>query len=115
MKIHELSIKSPVFAQLRDMLNLNLVDAVKRMTSKNLSEGSVSAKIKISMMQTVDENGEIHCTAVFEPKVTSKIGDSSEDKCDTTGGKITINNEGQLLIGSEQVSMDELLEDQKGA
>ena len=110
MKIHELNIDSPVFAQLRDMLSLSVADAVKKMSTKNLAEGTVSAKIKISMMQSIDENGEIHRTAVFEPKVTQKIGSSAEDKLGATGGQISFGDDGQLLIGSEQVTMDELME-----
>ncbi|MCR5566180.1 MAG: hypothetical protein K6F61_04960 [Clostridiales bacterium] len=115
MKIHELDFDSPVFTELKAMLSMNIIDTVKRMNNKNLAEGTVSAKIKIGMMQTVDENGEIHSTAIFEPKVTAKVGDSSEDKCGATGGRIVVNADGSVLIGSEQVTMDELIDDQRGA
>ena len=67
------------------------------------------------MMQTVDENGEVHSTAIFEPKVTWKIGSQAEDKVGATGGKIKIADDGRVLIGSEQVTMDELMDQQKGA
>ena len=115
MKIHELDFDSPVFTKLKAMLSMHITNTVKRMDSKNLSEGTVSAKIKISLMQTVDENGEIHSTALFEPKVTAKVGDSSEDKCGATGGRIVVQADGSVLIGSEQVTMDELMDDRKGA
>lgn len=115
MKAHELDLDSIVFAEMRLRLNEAIADAVRDMKSKGLSEGQVSAKVKITMMTGTDENGEIHTTAVFEPKVTSRVGSSSEDKCGATGGKITIGNDGSVLVGSEQVTMDELMDDQKGA
>lgn len=115
MKAHELDIDSIVFAELRANLSATIARTVKAMKDKGLGEGTVSVKIKISMLSTAGENGEIHCSAVFEPKVTSRIGSSAEEKCGATGGKITVGNDGQLLIGSEQVTMDELMNGQKGA
>ena len=115
MKAHELDIDSIVFAEMRADLSATIARTVKAMKDKGLSEGTVGAKIKIGMMSSVDENGEIHTTAIFEPKVTSRIGSSAEEKCGATGGRITVGNDGTLLIGSEQVTMDELMDDQKGA
>lgn len=115
MKTHELDFDSIVFAELRANLSATIAQTVKAMRNKGLSEGTVSAKIKIGMMNTTDENGEIHTTAIFEPKVTTRIGSGAEEKCGKTGGRITIGNDGTLMIGSEQVTMDELMDDQKGA
>ena len=99
MKAHELDLDSIVFAELRRKLNVTIERTVWR----------------IGMLSQTDENGEIHTTAVFEPKVTYKIGASEEEKCGATGGKITIGDDGSVLVGSEQVTMDELIDDQKGA
>ena len=115
MKAHELDIDSIVFAEMRAELNRAIAGTVMTMKNKGLREGTVTAKIKIGMMSTVDEQGEIHTTAIFEPKVTCKIGSSEEQKCGATGGRVTISDDGQLLIGSEQVTMDELMDDKKGA
>ena len=115
MKAHELDLDSIVFAELRAKLNATIEYTVRQMKEKGLEEGQVSAKIKIGMISGADENGEIHTTAVFEPKVTSRIGSSAEDKCGATGGRITIGRNGQVIVGSEQVTMDELMDDQKGA
>ena len=115
MKAHELDLDSIVFAEMKAQLNGLIAHTVRQMKEKGLSEGQVSAKIKIGMMRTVDENGEVHTTAIFEPKVASKIVSSAEDKCGATGGRITIGEDGQVLVGSEQITMDELMDDQKGA
>ena len=115
MKAHELDLDSIVFIEMRSRLNQTIADTVRAMKDKGLSEGQVGAKIKITMMSSVDENGEVHTTAVFEPKVTCKIGSSEENKCGATGGRITIGDDGTVIVGSEQVTMDELMDDQKGA
>ena len=109
MKAHELDIDSIVFAEMRMKLNNMIDETVRTMKSKGLSEGAVSVKIKIGMMECTDENGEVYTTAIFEPKVTSKFGSSAEDKCGGTGGRITVRSDGQVLIGSEQVTMDEII------
>lgn len=112
MKQHELDIDSLVFTELRNRLSMTIQDAVKQMKVKNLSEETVTAKIKISVLSSIDENGEIHSSAIFEPKVTAKIGRSEEEKCGATGGRVTIGDDGEVLIGSEQVTMDEVMEGQ---
>ena len=113
MKAHELDIDSIVLAEMRMKLNNMLDKTVRTMKSKGLNEGTVSVKIKIGMIESTDENGEVHTTAIFEPKVTSKVGSSHEDKCGGTGGRITFGSDGQVLIGSEQVTMDELMEEKR--
>lgn len=113
MQAHELSIDSVALAQLKSILNKEISDIVRLMKEKGLSEGQVSAKIKIGLMSTVDENGEIHTTAVFEPKVTSRIGSSYEEKIGATGGKITVTDDGTVILG--QIGIDELLAEEKGA
>lgn len=115
MKQHELDLDSMVFAELRHNLNESIKYVISQLSEKGLSEGTVTAKIKIGMMKSTDENGEVHQTAIFEPKVASKIGSSYEDKCVATGGRIQISGDGSVLIGTEQVTMDELMDDQKGA
>ena len=110
MKAHELNLESIAFAELRLKIDAELRRVVEAMERKGLAEGQVTAKIKIGMITGADENGEIHSTAVFEPKVTSKIGSSYEDKCGATGGRITVQGDGTVILG--QISMDEL---EKGA
>lgn len=115
MKAHELNLDSIVFAEMTAKLNEAIQRTVRVMRDKGLTEGTVSAKIKIGVMEYVDQNGEFSTTAIFEPKVTTKVGSSAEEKCGGTGGKITISKDGDVLIGSEQVTMDEVIGKQKGA
>lgn len=115
MKQQELNLDSEVFILLRAEMSRAIAETVKEMRLKLMPEGSVTAKIKIGMMNSVDENGEIHNTVIFEPKVTAKVGRSTEEKCGAGGGRIEIGNDGQVLIGQAQVSMDEMMDDRKGA
>ena len=110
---HELSIDGVEFALLKAMLDEHIQKTVREMKEKHLKEGSVSAKIKIGIVEKPDENGEFHSTATFEPKVTSRIGSSFEDKAGATGGRITVQDDGTVIMG--QISMDEVLKEQKGA
>ena len=115
MKVHELDINSSVFDDLRETLSVTIAGTVKQMRNRNMSEGTITAKIKVQVLNRADENGEIQSTAIFEPKVTSKIYNSEEEKCRPCGGRITVGEYGKMLIGSEQVTMDELMDNQKGA
>lgn len=113
MKQHELDIDSAVFAQLRYELSKAIQDSIIQMKLKDLSECTVSAKIKIGLISTVDENAEVNYSVIFDPKVTSKIGRSTEKKVRGTGGRITIGDDGELLIGTNQVTMDELIDNKE--
>lgn len=113
MKAHELNLDSVALAELRAKINAELNRVTRTMQQKGLKEGVITAKIKIGMLSGADENGEIHTTAVFDPKITSRIGSSFEDKCVATGGRITVQDDGTVILG--QISMDEVMKEQKGA
>ena len=113
MQAHELDIDSIALAEMKLTINREIRDVVTMMKDKGLSEGQISAKIKITLMTAVDENGEILSTAIFEPKVTSRIGSTYENKCGATGGRITVTNDGTVILG--QIGMDELLAEKEGA
>ena len=115
MAPHELNIDSPVFAGALLMLGDKITETIKDMIAKNLSIGQVDLKIEIGVMQAPDEDGVFHNTVIFDPKVTRKIGSTEKTKCGGSGGRIEINKDGQIIIGTNQISMDELLEEQKGA
>jgi hypothetical protein len=113
LKAHELNLDSIALTEFKNTMDREIGDVVRLMKEKGLSEGSVSAKIKITVMTGVDENGEFHNTAIFEPKVTSRIGSQFENKCGATGGRITITDDGSVILG--QISMDEVMAEKEGA
>ena len=115
MEAQELSLESPVFALMLARLEREINDTVRDLIQKGLTSGNVSAKIKIGLLKTTDENGEIHNTVIFEPKVTSKIENSYEEKVGVQGGRVEIGEDGKIIFGTKQISMDELMKEQKGA
>jgi hypothetical protein len=115
MEAQELSLESPVFAAMLYRLEKEINDTIRDLIQKGLTSGNVSAKIKIGLMSATDENGEIHNTVIFEPKVTSKIESTYEEKIGVRGGRVEIGEDGQIIFGNKQISMDELMKEQKGA
>ena len=115
MEAQKLSLESPIFAATLYRLEKEINDTIRDLIQKGLTSGNVSAKIKIGLMQVPDEDGVIHSTVIFEPKVTSKIESANEEKIGVQGGRVEIGEDGEIIFGNKQISMDELLDKQKGA
>ena len=113
MKAHELNLQSIAFAELRVKLDEEIQSIVTMLEEKGLSEGVITAKIKVGMMTGTTNDGEIVHTVIFEPKISSRIGSSFEDKLSATGGRVTVQEDGTVIPG--QVTMDEIMDDKKGA
>ena len=111
----ELNLENIAFCEFMYKLNKAITETVKELKLKGMSEGSVSAKITIGMMSVPDENGEIHHTAIFEPKVTHKVGKSWEDKCGGTGTQIVISDDGEVMIERNQITIEDVMKDKEGA
>ena len=115
MKPQELNIDSPVFTGMLLNLGNEINNTIKAMVEKDLGEGSVTLKLKIGIMHSYDEDGTILNTVILDPRLKSNIGRSREDKLNPKAGRIEINKDGKIIIGTNQIDMDELLEEQEGA
>lgn len=115
MKPHELDINSPVYAGVLEMLGHEINDTIRDMITKNLPEGSVTLKFNIGIIHSYDEDGVLQNTMVFTPKLKSSIGRSRDEKLGVGGGRVEIDKDGKIIIGTNQISMDELLEEKEGA
>lgn len=110
----EFSFNSDDFAGMRYVIDEKMKEVIMEMKRKGLPSGAVSMKIDIGMLATPDENGEIRDVFVFDPKISSKIGKQFKAKCHAIGGEISIGEDGELLVGkADQVTIDELMEEQK--
>lgn len=116
MKAQELNIDCEVFDDFREKLTgaINLV--LDQLIAKGLSGGSVNAKIDIAIRQDTDtDTGEIIRMPEFEPKITMKIGAKGTVKCIKQEGMILKKALcGRNIVGSNQISMDELLASMDG-
>ena len=110
----ELSFDSEDFAGMRYVITTEMDKVVRLMKQKGLKSGSLSFKIKIGMMEMTDDDGAIRQVFIFDPDISSRIGDKYKAKCHAVGGEISIGEDGELLVGkAEQVTIDELMEEQK--
>ena len=117
MKPQVLDLNSEVFVEFLEKLNAALTVAMNQLLEKKLMAGTVSGKIKITLMENKDkETGEVRINPIFEPEVDMKIGAKGKLECSPVGGMILQKDRnGQNIIASNQVEIDDLLREQKGA
>ena len=110
MKPQRINIESEALEEFRQSLNAALEIVTCQLMRKRLHEGTVSAKVKISLEERQDDKtGEIYYTMELEPKVTMKIGASDNMGCGKKAGIIMQpDRDGRPMIASQQITMDEL-------
>lgn len=111
MKPQELKLDSEIFAGLRGGIDACLNILVCQMLQKGINAGNVTARIGIEIKEFATEDGEI----IREPDIKYSVsyGMSAKDniKGDVQKGLILRRNrEGKILIASEQIGMDELMD-----
>lgn len=110
MKPQRLSIESEALEEFRQKLNAALEIVTCQMVRKDMTEGTVSAKIKITLAEKYDENtGEMYHLMSLEPDVKMKIGQSDGMKCGKTDCIMQRDAEGRPVIASNQIGMDEVM------
>lgn len=110
MKPQELTINGELFEEFRNNFDTAMKILINRMITTRIGKGTVNAKISINMKEFVDENGEI----VRMPEMDFGIGMGMSEKDSMKGnlhrGLIMKRSAGgRLLVGTDQISMDELL------
>ena len=112
MKTQELTIKGELFDEFNNNVDSAMKLLINRMISTRINKGAVSAKIGIEIKEYIDDNGEV----VRMPEISYSIGMGMSEK-DTLKGNIQRGLMlkraacGKLLIGSDQISMDEIMEE----
>lgn len=111
MKQAELTINGELFEEFRNNIDAGMKILINRMLSTKINKGSVSAKIGIEIKEIIDDNGEI----VRMPDISYSIGMGMSEKDSMKGNlqKGLILGRGPcglLTIGTEQISIDELME-----
>ena len=117
MKPQELTLESDVFNGLRISMNEAIRIVMKSLIEKDLYHGSVTAKIDIMLKEETDENtGERCLMPAFFPEVSFEIKNKDKIKCVPEAGMYLKKGPmGQLIIGTNQITMDELIAEQEGA
>ena len=111
MKPQVISLGHDALTEFRENMDAALQSVSKLMMSKGLKTGTVSAKIDIEIFETETIDGEVLRMMGLEPDVQMKIGSKDKYKCRRIGGLYTqIDDDGYVIAGDRQISMDELTE-----
>lgn len=114
MKPQRLNLESEALEEFRKRLNAGLEIVTSQLIRKKLYKGTVSAKIGITISERADDKtGEIYYEIELEPNVSMKIGASGSLKCGKTAAIMKQDAEGRPIIASEQIGMDELMEEER--
>ena len=112
MKPQELTINGELFDETRNNLDTAMKILINRMISTGIKKGAVSLKVGIELKEIINDSGEV----IRMPDISYSVGMGMTEK-DTMKGNIQRGLMlkraacGKLLIGSEQISMDEIMED----
>ena len=112
MKTQELTINGEMCEELRTNIDVAMKILINRMITARINKGSVSAKISITMKEIIDDNGQV----VRMPEIDYSIGMGMSEKESIKGSMqrgliLQRCPAGMLMIGSQQVSMDELMQE----
>ena len=117
MKPQELSLKSEFLDEFRANMDAALGMCVRHLIERGLYKGEVSARIGIEIEKYTDkETGEIYYNMELSPDVKMKIGAKGKLDCNQKKGIVVVpDRTGTPLVASNQIDIDELLTEQKGA
>ena len=116
MKPQELSLQSEALTEFMANLEAALKIVTVRMLEKKMQSGTVSAKIDVELHEMPTADGEILNVLEIKPDVKVKIGSKASLDCEKQGGMfVKLDDRNWQIIGSNQISIDELIEGQKGA
>ena len=117
MKPQILDLDSEVLAEFKRSMNYAIKTVIDQLTAKGLTAGEVTGKIKIRVdMHTDKETGEIYYMPEIEPDVNLKIGASGKMDCNKQAGMILRKSPcGTPVVSSNQITITELMEAEKGA
>ena len=111
MKAQELNLESEIFKDFREKMNIGIRAMMANLIGKKLEKGSVTAKLTIELREHVTEDGELMYMPKIEPTVSLKMGAKGTLDCEKQAGFLMKSDgSGGYVIGTSQISMDELLE-----
>ena len=115
MKPAQLSIGNEIFTDLRIKMDAALNAVISNLIEKKLGSGKVTAGIKIQLYTKTDgETGEVFYEPVFEPVVNVNVGAKGKFECSAPVGLIVKKSKcGRNFIGTNQVSFDDLMDEQE--
>jgi hypothetical protein len=116
MEMEHLSLANKIFADTRIKMDMGLDTLIRALVEKELGVGSVTLKIKVEMETKVTDDGEVFYEPKFEPKVNIRVAAKGDLDCFVPKGLVMKRTRGgEFLACENQISMEEMLKEQKGA
>ena len=109
MKPQELNLNCELFDEFREALDRAVQIILVRMIEKGLDSGSIVGKLDISLRTSTTEDGELRYLPEIQPDVQLKIGTKAKLDCTKQIGFLAKPNGRGIVIGTDQVTMDELI------
>ena len=110
MKPQAFSITSEALEEFREKMDAALAMVVRQLKLKDLPEGTVTGKIKITLDKAADANGEIATQMTLEPEVSINLSARGKIECSKKAGLFTqLDMNGNPVIGSCQIDIEDLL------
>ena len=114
--MEQLSMGNKIFADTRIMMDAYLNLLIRTMIEKDMPDGSIGMKIKVEVRKQVTDDGEIIYMPEFEPHISIKVGAGAGDKCHVKKGLIMKrSHDGMNYVCENQISMDDVMKEEKGA
>lgn len=115
MDAQELGLGCEALDDFRNSLDQIIRLVVDNLTERDLENGVVSAKIKITRQTQIDPAGRPVTALKLEPSVNMKIGAGGGVKCAAPGGIfMAYTRDGRPIISTKQVSLDEYIREVDG-
>lgn len=109
MAPHVFGLYGEELAKFREGLDETIRALIVNMTERDMREGSVSAKIKVTIEKTVS-GGKPITRMKIEPAVGMKIGASANVKLGTEDGIVLeYDSEGRPVVGDHQIEVSEYI------
>lgn len=110
MKAQVLGLHCELLADFREKLDQAIRTLMINLTERDLENGTVTAKIKITRKTAVDVAGIVSTKISMEPTVGIKIGASGQVRCNMANGLIlAYGKDGEPVVGESQVTIDEYM------
>ena len=116
MKPQLLNMESDALAAFRFGMDAALSNVMAEMKKKNLMKGTVTGKIDIVMVDVADnDTGEVQTKIEIDPVVNMKVGSKGKYPCGlVTGLVMAMDEDGNPIVASSQIDIDELLAEKEG-
>ena len=112
MKPQQMDLNCELFDDFRQAMDAAIRSVLDRMIEKGLDSGSVTGKLDITLRTSVSETtGEVMYLPEIDPKVSMSFGTKAKIDCVKQMGFLAKLSQNGVVIGTDQVTMDELLEE----